>query len=153
MRPYLVFDVNETLLDLNKLDPLFEEGFGSTFYRKAWFDQVLKSAFVNTIIGEYQDFGVVARSALEMIAERSNVYLEPEIADQILAMMRSLSPHPEVLEAISDLKEAGFDMAALTNSPPEVAQAQLEYAEIAPFPRSHALCRCFKIFETCKEGL
>lgn len=133
MQPYIVFDVNETLLDLQKLDPLFEEHFGSGYYRKAWFDQVLKSAFVSTIAGPYKDFGVVARSALYMVATRSNVILPDEAVDEILAQMQELDPHPNVIDGIEQLKAAGFKMAALTNSPPAVAQAQLEYAGILPY--------------------
>lgn len=40
----LVFDVNETLLDLAALDPLFERHLGSATQRKAWFADMLVSA-------------------------------------------------------------------------------------------------------------
>ena len=133
MQRYIVFDVNETLLDLQKLDPLFEEHFGSGYYRKAWFDQVLQTAFVSTIIGPYRDFGIVARNALQMVAARSHVILPEEATDAILAQMRQLNPHPDVIDGLEQLKAAGFKMAALTNSPPVVAQAQLEYAGILPY--------------------
>ncbi len=129
---YLVFDVNETLLDLASLDPLFEQHLGSRSYRQAWFDQVLKSAFVSTITGPYSDFGVVARSALQMVANRMGQKLSAEAIGEILGQMRRLSPHPDVLPAITNLKDAGFRMAALTNSPPAVAQAQLDHAGISP---------------------
>ena len=54
----IVFDVNETLLDLSALDPAFESHFGTGDYRKEWFNEVLKLAFVSTIVGNYSDFGV-----------------------------------------------------------------------------------------------
>lgn len=133
MQPYIVFDVNETLLDLQNLDPLFEDHFGSAYYRKAWFDQVLKSAFVSTITGPYNDFGVVARSALQMVATRSKVMLPDDATDEILAQMQQLNPHPDVIAGIEQLSAAGFKMAALTNSPQAVAEAQLAYAEITPY--------------------
>ena len=131
MLPFIVFDVNETLLDLASLDPLFEKHFGSREYRQAWFDQVLKTAFISTITGPYSDFGVVARGALQMAAERAGIKLEQNASDEILRQMRRLTPHPDVHPAINMLKDAGFKMAALTNSPPAVAQAQLDNAEIS----------------------
>ena len=46
-----VFDVNETLLDLAALDPLFGRAFGDPGVRRAWFQQVLQSALVATVTG------------------------------------------------------------------------------------------------------
>ncbi len=37
----IAFDVNETLLDLAALDPLFEKNFGASGVRKEWFGRVL----------------------------------------------------------------------------------------------------------------
>ena len=47
----LAFDVNETLLDLAALDPLFERAFGDAAVRPQWFAQMLQLAFVGSITG------------------------------------------------------------------------------------------------------
>ncbi len=47
----IVFDVNETLLDLSVLDPLFESGFGQVGVRQEWFGLLLRSALAATLIG------------------------------------------------------------------------------------------------------
>ena len=73
-----VFDVNETLLDLRALDPLFERAFGDAGVRRSWFQQVLQSAFLATITGAYSDFGAIGAAALEMTAEREGVRLSEE---------------------------------------------------------------------------
>ena len=39
MPPVLVFDVNETLLDLSALDPFFERTFGDAGQRQPWFSR------------------------------------------------------------------------------------------------------------------
>lgn len=129
----IVFDVNETLLDLSALDPHFETYFGETAARREWFDQVLKSAFASVIIGPYRDFGQVARAALEMVAIRRGIRLTDEARDAILRQMRRLPVHPDVLPAIARLEEAGFRLAALTNSPPAVARDQLGNAGISQY--------------------
>ncbi len=133
MSHVIVFDVNETLLDLHALDPHFERVFGSATIRRQWFAQVLQSALVATLLNEYHDFGTVAGAALDMTAARQNVALAAEDRTQILSAIRTLSPHPDVRPNLERLQAAGFRLAALTNSPPHVAEAQLTNAGIRDF--------------------
>jgi hypothetical protein len=44
--------------------------------------------------------------------------------------MLELPAHPEVPDALSRLRSAGFVLATLTNCSPEMAHAQLEHARI-----------------------
>ena len=66
MRRVIVFDVNETLLDLKALDVHFERVFRASGVRQEWFKQVLQSALLTTILDAYSDFGAVGAAALEM---------------------------------------------------------------------------------------
>jgi 2-haloacid dehalogenase len=120
-----VFDVNETLLDLGALDPHFERAFGDAAVRRAWFSQLLQSAFVATITGAYSDFGTIGGAALEMVAERQGLDLSDEDKQKILGGMRELPPHPEVIESLDRLRDAGLRLATLTNSTQQVAEAQM----------------------------
>ena len=43
MSRVIVFDVNETLLDLSALDPHFERIFGDAAIKQKWFAQVLQT--------------------------------------------------------------------------------------------------------------
>jgi 2-haloacid dehalogenase len=121
-----VFDVNETLLDLGALDPHFERAFGDAAVRRAWFSQLLQSAFLATITGAYSDFGTIGGAALEMVAEREGVDLSDEDKQEILGGMRELPPHPEVVESLALLRDAGLRLATLTNSAQQVAEAQMD---------------------------
>jgi 2-haloacid dehalogenase len=121
-----VFDVNETLLDLGALDPHFERAFGDAAVRRAWFSQLLQSAFLATITGAYSDFGTIGGAALEMVAERQGVDLSDEDKQKILGGMRELPPHPEVVESLDLLRDAGLRLATLTNSTQQVAEAQMD---------------------------
>ena len=121
-----VFDVNETLLDLGALDPHFERAFGDAAVRRAWFSQLLQSAFLATITGAYSDFGTIGGAALEMVAERQGVDLSDEDKQKILGGMRDLPPHPEVVESLDLLRDAGLRLATLTNSAQQVAEAQMD---------------------------
>jgi 2-haloacid dehalogenase len=124
----LVFDVIETLLDLQALDPAFDEVFGEQSVRKQWFQQMLQSALVSTVTDAYRDFSRIGRAALEMTAQRRGVELSEEQQQRILGTVRKLPPHPDVLDGLTRLRDAGFRMAALTNSTAEVAEAQLQQA-------------------------
>ena len=128
MKRVCVFDVNETLLDLAALDPLFERAFGDASVRRLWFNQMLQSAFVATITDAYVTFGEAAAAALGMTEERQGVEVSDEDRQEILAGLRDLPPHPEVSDSLDRLREAGFRLATLTNSTQEVAEAQIENA-------------------------
>ena len=127
----LVFDVNETLLDLAALDEPFAAVFGDSSVRRLWFAQVLQSALVCNALGVYRDFGVVASAALDMVAQRRETALDDADRTAILSTMRRLPPHPEVPAALDRLKAAGHRLAALTNSPTAVMTAQLQHAGLA----------------------
>ncbi len=126
-----VFDVNETLLDLQALDPHFERVFGDTAMRRAWFAEFLKAAFVSSIIGRYTDFGTIGAAALDIVAVKAGISLSAEDRRQILQMVPQLPPHPEIKESFARLKQAGLRLAALTNSTEQVARAQLTNAGLA----------------------
>jgi 2-haloacid dehalogenase len=124
----IAFDVNETLLDLGALDPHFERAFGSAAVREVWFGQMLQLAFVGGLTGRYVDFGEAQRAALAMLAERHGADVDVE---EIVGAMSSLPPHADAAEALDTLRAAELPVAALTNSPLAVAQAQLQAAGLA----------------------
>ena len=129
----LVFDVIETLLDLNTLAPRFEKAFGTRQALDEFFAQMLQSAFAITAAGNYTDFGSVAKAALSMVAERRGITLTSDGMMQILSGLRSLPAHPEVATSLRQLKEAGFRMAALTNSALPVLEAQVANAALKEY--------------------
>ena len=128
-----VFDVNETLLDLAALDPIFQRLFGDASLRKAWFTQMLQSALVATITNAYSDFGATGIAALEMIAARQGVALTEGDRQQIRDGMQHLPPHPEVKSSLEKLRAAGLRLASLTNSTQQVAEAQLSNAGLTTY--------------------
>ena len=124
MKKIIVFDVNETLLDLKALDPKFEEVFGSASVRTSWFGQVLRNSLVATITGQYDDFGKIAGAALDMTAKLQNVTLSEDDRTAIMGGIRSLPPHVDVVSGLEKLKSADFRLVTLTNSPPHAALRQ-----------------------------
>lgn len=128
MQRVIVLDVNETLLDLAALDPVFAEIFGDGSLRRAWFGQVVQSALVSIITNTYADFSEVGQAALTMLAARHGHALSAGEREAVRQGMRALPPHPDVRPALERLREAGFRLSALTNNPSAVVEAQLANA-------------------------
>ncbi len=122
----LVFDVNETLLDLAALKPQFQRLFGEEAALKEWFSLMLQYSLVVTITERYSDFRTLGRAALQMLAQARNVQLLPEAEEGVLRGLVSLPAHSEVSDALGQLKNAGFRMATLTNSSPSMIRDQLK---------------------------
>ncbi len=130
MRPALLFDVNETLLDLRALDVPFTRVFGDAAARPGWFVLMLQISFVGALTGDYVNFTTAQHAALRMLAQRMGVPLTDADADEIVGTMARLPAHPEVPAALDRLAAAGFRMATLTNSLEAVAEAQLVHAGV-----------------------
>lgn len=128
MRHVLVFDVNETLLDLGALDPIFEQLFGDPAARREWFGQLLQSAFLSTITSAYRDFGALGTTALTMVAARRGLALTEEQSAAVRAGMSALPAHADARPALEELRQAGFRLVTLTNSTAAVGEAQLRAA-------------------------
>jgi len=125
--PVLLFDVNETLLDLAALDPVFDASFGSAAVRGEWFSEMLQIALTTTVTGRYTDFTACQAAALSVVGERHGV--QADFAP-VRRVMIELPPHPEVPAALRRLRDAGFRLATLTNSTAEAGDAQLRFAGI-----------------------
>jgi len=133
MSKILVFDVNETLLDLSALAPDFVSLFGDAAFLNEWFNQVILHAMGLTLANAYRPFGEVALAALQMIADAEGVDLSDEEARRIAGGIRTLPPHPEVPGALALLKNAGFRLVTLTNGPMAVVELQMASAGLQPF--------------------
>ncbi len=128
-----LFDLNGTLLDLSVLDPHFQNAFGTPDARPLWFSQLTQLMLTDVAVGAYTEFSLLAGAALEMVAARRGVALPASAAKDILAGLRRLPAFPDVPNALRQLQQAGFRLAALTQSSPEAVQEQVEYARLRPY--------------------
>lgn len=127
----LIFDVNETLLDVEALAPLFEEFLEDRALVHEWFAHMLLYSETVTLAGPYADFSTLARSSLEMTARMHGVALGEEEKRAVLKAIRSIPAHSDVPGALQRLHDRGFRLVAFTNSTQAVVEAQLRTAGIA----------------------
>ncbi|MCL1587451.1 MAG: haloacid dehalogenase type II [Actinomycetia bacterium] len=133
MTRIIVFDVNETLLDLAPVREWFRGRFEDHPDARMWFSELLRLSFVSSVTDRYVPFTDLAASALETVASRSGITIAPDDIAQVKALFVQLPPHPDVIEGLSILTGSGFTLVALTNSPLQTAHAQLNKAEISRF--------------------
>src|SRR5262245_62302107 len=83
----LVFDVNETLIDIEALSPLFERVFGDGRVLREWFGQLVLYSMTTTLSGLYEDFFSLGRGVFEMVGAVDGVAIE---AAEVEAMREGL---------------------------------------------------------------
>jgi FMN phosphatase YigB (HAD superfamily) len=69
-RPIVVFDVNETLLDLDALRPTFERIFNDPAAMRLWFANLIAYSEALTLSGVYVPFTDIGGAVLRMLARR-----------------------------------------------------------------------------------
>ena len=139
-RAILVFDVNETVLDIEPLAPLFADWFGDGAAMRTWFAELIVYSQTLTLAGGYVDFATLAVSVLRMVAGVRGVRLPEDAADRLEAQMTSLPAHDDVMPALGRMRDAGLRLVTLTNSGADAQQRQLDHADIAPlFDRQYSV--------------
>ena len=136
MKPIIVFDLNETLLDMSALDPTFSQIFvrpDASELRKKWFQQVLELFLTATITGKYRSFDKLTDDALQMLAAQRRREATPDDRALLKEAIAKLQAYPDVKPGLQQLKEAGFTIATLTNSGEKSAKMHLEHAGIREF--------------------
>jgi 2-haloacid dehalogenase len=129
----LVFDVNETLLDVKALRPQFERVVGDGDLLGPWFGLMLRNSLVATATETYQPFDVQGTDALVITARKAGIGLSWDDAASVVAGMAELPPHPDVEPALARLLNAGYDLVTLTNSSPSMVQAQVQNAGLSEY--------------------
>lgn len=132
-RPVLVFDVNETLLDIRPLEPLFARWFDDAGAMRRWFAQMVLFSQSLTFAGRYMPFGSIASDVLGMLAAIEDRALPQGAASDLKTATTQLPAHGDVEEGLAFLKEQGFRLVTLTNSDSDTQAEQLSNAGIASF--------------------
>jgi 2-haloacid dehalogenase len=113
----LVFDVNETLIDIESLSVHFERIFGDSAVLREWFGQLVTYSMTATLSGCYVDFFRLGRAVLHMVADIHGMQIAPTELDALIIGMQTMPAHPDVDEGLTRLHQSGYRLVTLTNSP------------------------------------
>ena len=133
MKPVIVFDMNETLLDLSALDPTFARIFGTTDgaeLRKKWFGTVLELFLTATITTAYRSFDNLTDDAIQMLAAQQGRVASAGDRATLRAALGKMPAYADVLPGLMRLKQDGFRLALLSNSTQVAAERLLNNAGI-----------------------
>ena len=128
--PLIVFDVNETLLDLGTMEPTFARIFGETSAMRLWFANLILYSAALTVAGCYVPFTHIGTAVMKMLADTRGIRIAEQDKKELTDRFSTMPPHPEVPAALRKLRAAGFRLFALTDNLLEVQTRQLEHGGI-----------------------
>jgi 2-haloacid dehalogenase len=129
----LVFDVNETLIDIDSLQPYFERIFGEPMVLREWFGQLVMYSMTVTLSGRYADFFALGQGVLRMLADAHGVSLTDADQHALAEGMRTMPAHPDAAAGLRRLRDRGYRLVTLTNSPHSDGPTPLDRAGLAEF--------------------
>lgn len=131
----IIFDVNETLLDLSPLKACVANALnGNDHLLPLWFSKMVHYSTVETLTGTYHSFGEIGTAVLTMIAKTQGIELsEQDAKNAVEGPIESLPPHPDVITGLQMLKTAGHRIVSLTNSPSSGLKTRFDNANISHF--------------------
>jgi 2-haloacid dehalogenase len=112
----LVFDVAETLLDIDSLAPFFSKVFGDPQIVHEWFGQTILYAETATVTKSFTPFSVLAAGVLRMVGKIHGVSITGAQIEELGSALATLPPYPDVPEGLRSLKQAGYRLVTLTDS-------------------------------------
>jgi len=132
-REIILFDINETVLNLSALKPKFKAVFGDENALLLWFSQLLHSSTVCIATQVNSNFSDLAGAMLEAIAVRFGVALTEETKGELLASFANLPPHADIKPALSKLRAHGFRIVAFSNSSLALISLQMTHAGLVDY--------------------
>jgi 2-haloacid dehalogenase len=124
--PLVVFDVNETLLDLETMGPVFERIFNDRNAMRLWFANLILYSEALTLAQVYVPFTDIGAAVLKMVAKTRAVEINSADERELKERFSTMPPHKEVPQALTKLRAAGFRLFTLTDNLLEVQGRQLE---------------------------
>src|SRR6202021_654425 len=128
--PLIVFDVNETLLDLGTMEPTFQRIFGEKDAMRLWFADLILYSAALTVADCYVPFTDIGSAVMKMLADTRGIKIDDRDKKELTEKFSTMPPHPEVPATLRKLRNAGFRLFTLTDNLIEVQGPQLTHGGI-----------------------
>src|SRR5215813_1664945 len=128
--PLIVFDVNETLLDLETMEPVFARIFDDKSAMRLWFSNFILYSAALTVAGYYVPFTDIGASVMKMLADTRGIKINEADKKELTDKFSTMPPHREVPGGLRKLRDAGFRLFTLTDNLLEVQTRQLTHGGI-----------------------
>src|SRR6202453_2699277 len=120
-RPIIVFDVNETLLNLDAIQAIFNRIFDDPAAMRLWFAGLITYSEALTLAGVYVPFTDIGAAVLRMQAATRGITISAADGAELTDRFATMPPHPEVPAALRRLRDNGFRLFTLTDKTPEIS--------------------------------
>jgi 2-haloacid dehalogenase len=133
VRPEVVlFDVNETLSNMESLRSRFLEVGSPGHLLETWFAATLRDGFALAAAGAYGEFAVIAAECLRTLLGAADGLTRDldQAVDFVLAGLPELHVHPDVPDGMRMLHDAGIRLATLTNGSVALSETMLARAGV-----------------------
>ena len=136
----VIFDVNQTMFSLTKVENIFKRNGLRKELVDQWFLSILKEGFSYSLSGKFVDFKTVSRNELKKIFLQSKIILKKNLDNLILDSFRSLEIHSDIPVALSFFKQKKIKIITVTNGSKSNTQILLKKNKI-----DHLIDDCFSI--------
>jgi len=126
-----VFDAYGTLLDFASAVARERPALGdrADALNELWRRKQLEYTWLRALMRHHLNFRDVTRQALDWCFEALAID-EPALADRLMRAYDGLDPYPEVPDTLRRLRDAGLQLAILSNGTPDMLQAATTSAGI-----------------------
>lgn len=125
-REVILFDINETVLNLEGLKPKFKDVFGDEAALPLWFSKLLHASTVCIATKVQSNFSQLSDIMLESVAMSYQVSLTATQKNDLLSAFACLSPHSDIKNALNTLRKNGFKTVAFSNSSTALISTQIK---------------------------
>ncbi len=122
----VLLDVYETLLDMTVVEKRVNQILDNKRGYFLWFELFMQYCFVDNCIVQFNDFASIAYATMQMAGRTLGEEIDEHDINEVLELLKHLPVHEGVQEGLSQLNDAGFRIAALTNSPERTVTERME---------------------------
>jgi 2-haloacid dehalogenase len=123
----IVFDCNESILDLTTVTPVFQRLFGEPSALRLWFRQLITYSQALTIADVYVPFTDISGAVLEMIAKPQGIKITAADRQELTDRFATMQPYPDVTGGLRRLKASAFHLFTLIDNGAAISGRQLTH--------------------------
>src|SRR5262245_62189828 len=97
---------------------------------REWFGQLILYSEAIALSGPYTTFFSLGQGVLQMLGSIYSVSVQQADIEELRTRMLTMPAYPDVVAGLKQLKDAGFRLVTLSNSPPDPQSSPLKHAGI-----------------------
>lgn len=147
----VVMDVYETMLDMADVERRVNHLMDSKRGYIIWFELFMEYCFVDNCTVQFHDFSSIARATMMMAGKKLGTKIGDDQVNEVLDLLHQLPVHDGVQNGLSHLRDMGYRLAALTNSPEQTVLDRMEPTGLVSYFEMVLSAEHVKKYKPCIE--